>query len=167
MKSMLLLSLLLFPAPAAASPDDWPLEAIASTLDSADTLMVARAQEALDRLDNTSLVPLQEILSEPLSVRVRATLSAKLAAILAGALSDLDASVIDFAAARSSARPGADPSVETRATRETARLRVLKIEQQLLASHLHLAPALTRHEDLHGTRSSLVLRVHERLRRSP
>ena len=166
MKSMLLLSLLLFPAPAAASPDDWPLEAIASTLDSADTLMVARAQEALDRLDNTSLVPLQEILSEPLSVRVRATLSAKLAAILAGALSDLDASVIDFAAARSRARPGADPSVETRATRETARLRVLKIEQQLLASHLHLAPALTRHEDLHGTRSSLVLRVHERLRRS-
>ncbi|MEE2857500.1 MAG: tetratricopeptide repeat protein [Planctomycetota bacterium] len=166
MKSLLFLALVLLPGSASASADDWPLEAIAGALNSADSLMVARAQAALDRLDDTSLVPLRELLSEPLSVPVRAILSSKLAAILAGALSDLDASVIDFAAARSRARVGADPSAETRAARESARLKVLKIEQQLRASDLHLAPALTRHADLHGTRSSLVLRVHGRLRNS-
>ncbi len=164
MKSLLFLTLVLLPGSSPATADDWPLAAIAGALDSSDSRMVARAQAALDRLDDTSLVPLREILSEPLSVPVRAILSAKLAAILAGALSDLDASVIEFSAARSRARVGAEPSAETRAARESARIRVMKIEQELRASDLHLAPALTRHEDLHGTRSSLVLRVHTRLR---
>ena len=171
MRILLSLTLILLSSPVESIADENPLQAIAVALDSKDSLVVARAHAALDRLDDGAISHLREVLDQVLSVRSRSILSAKLGTILSATLSNLDAAVTEFSAARNRARPQRIGSPKAagegaRAERETSRQKVDAIKQQLISAGLHLGSALIHHQDLKGTRSSLVQRVHHRLQRS-
>ncbi len=139
------------------------LDGILSDLESTDFTVVAIARARLDGLDVGSIGALATALEEPLSTSTRAMVKEKLASILAGGLSNLDAAVIDFASARARARPGSRFEDSAANERVQARDRVEKLRRQLEASGIHLCAALQRHEERHGFSSSLVKRVHERL----
>ncbi len=157
----LLCSLALMPPPEVTVQDR--LDGILSDLESADFTVVAIARARLEGLDVRSIAALATALDDPLTISTRAMVMEKLASILAGGLSNLDAAVIDFAAARARARPGPRFDDSARSERIQARGRVEKLRQQLETSGVHLAEALQRHRERHGFSSALVERVHERL----